>query len=321
MRLPILIVGILCAGSALGETLTLEPMQITEWKSVYGRVEARETVPARARIGGVIQTLSVSEGDVVGAGQEIAVVHDDKIAFRIVALDAQIASFEAQLATAETELERGQALVERGVATVQRLDQLRTTVDVVRGQISATKAERDIAMQQASEGRVLAPGEGRVLTVPVTPGAVVLPGEAVATIGGGGFFLRLAVPERYAGALSENDEIRITAADRETTGRIAKLYPQIDNGRVVADVEVQELDTGYVNARVLVELPVGEREALLVPTAAVVTRAGLDFVSVDEAGDHVERAVVLGETVNLDDAELVEVLTGLVPGDKVMVTP
>ncbi|MBC7143297.1 MAG: efflux RND transporter periplasmic adaptor subunit, partial [Rhodobacteraceae bacterium] len=209
MRAFLLITSLLASSPLLAETITLEPIPVTEWKSVYGRVEARETVPARARIGGIVQSLSVSEGDTVTAGQEIAVIHDDKIAFQIAALDAQISSLKAQLATAETELERGQALVERGVATAQRLDQLRTSVDIVRGQIASTEAQRDIAAQQAAEGRVFAPGAGLVLTVPVTPGAVILPGEAIATIGGGGFFLRLAVPERHAATLTEGAEIRI----------------------------------------------------------------------------------------------------------------
>lgn len=318
MRAILLITSLLAASPLLAETITLEPSPVTEWKSVYGRVETRETVPARARIGGIVQSLSVSEGDTVTAGQELAVIHDDKIAFQIAALDAQIESLKAQLATAETELERGQALVERGVATVQRLDQLRTNVDVVRGQINSTEAQRSIAVQQASEGRVFAPGDGLVLTVPVTLGAVILPGEAVTTIGGGGFFLRLAVPERHAGALTEGAEIRITSAGQAESGRIAKLYPQITNGRVVADVEVEGLETAYVDARVLVELPVGERMALLVPKAAVTTRSGLDFVAVEAAEGEAERTVVLGEPVAKDGVEMIEVLSGLNAGDKVV---
>ena len=318
MRAFLLLTSLLASGPLLAETITLEPYKVTEWKSVYGRVEARETVPARARIGGIVQSLSVSEGDTVEAGQEIAVVHDDKIAFQIAALNAQIDSLKAQLATAETELERGQALVERGVATVQRLDQLRTTVDVVRGQIASMEAQRDISIQQASEGHVFAPGDGLVLTVPVTLGAVIVPGEAVATIGGGGFFLRLSVPERHAAALAEGAEIRITAAGQAESGRIAKLYPQITNGRVVADVEVEGLDTAYVDARVLVELPVGERTALLVPKSAVTTRSGLDFVAVETAEGHAERVVVLGEPVTKDGVEMVEVLSGLSAGDRVV---
>ncbi|MCT8327956.1 efflux RND transporter periplasmic adaptor subunit [Acidimangrovimonas sediminis] len=299
----------------MAETITIEPSPVTEWKPVYGRVEAKETVPARARIGGTVTELSVSEGDAVEAGQEIARVHDDKIAFQIAALDAQIAALQAQLATAETELKRGEELVERGVATVQRLDQLRTAVDVARGQIAATRAQRAVVEQQAAEGQVLAPAAGRVLTVPVTRGAVILPGEPVATIGGGGFFLRLAIPERHAGTLEEGAELGIATDAGEARGRIAKLYPQIENGRVIADVDVEGLATAYVGLRLLVTLPVGSRTALLVPEGAVATRGGIDFVTLEDGR---ERAVVLGEAVSLDGAEMIEVLTGLVPGDRVV---
>jgi RND family efflux transporter MFP subunit len=315
-----LIAAVLMAGPTWAGSLTLTQTTLTDWKAVYGQVEARETVPARARIGGVVQSLSVREGDLVTTGQQIAVVHDEKIAFQIAALDAQLEALHAQLATAETELERGQALVDRGVATVQRLDQLRTTVDVARGQIAATEAQRAIAVQQGAEGQVLAPGDGRVLTVPATLGGVIVPGEPVATIGGGGFFLRLAIPERHAGSLSEGSEIRISAAGTESIGTIAKIYPQIENGRVISDVEVEGLDTAFVNARVLVRLPVGDRNALLVPKDAVVTRFGLDFVVTQEGEETTERAVVLGETSTLDGTEFVEVLTGLKTGD-VVITP
>lgn len=320
MRAIPLIAAVLMAGPTWAGSLTLTQTTLTDWKAVYGQVEARETVPARARIGGVVQSLSVREGDLVTTGQQIAVVHDEKIAFQIAALDAQLEALHAQLATAETELERGQALVDRGVATVQRLDQLRTTVDVARGQIAATEAQRAIAVQQGAEGQVLAPGDGRVLTVPATLGGVIVPGEPVATIGGGGFFLRLAIPERHAGSLSEGSEIRISAAGTESIGTIAKIYPQIENGRVISDVEVEGLDTAFVNARVLVRLPVGDRNALLVPKDAVVTRFGLDFVVTQEGEETTERAVVLGETSTLDGTEFVEVLTGLKTGD-VVITP
>ncbi len=314
----LLLTCLLAATPALSETVLLAPARVTEWKSVYGTVEARETVPARARIGGIVQSLSVTEGDMVTAGQEIAIIHDNKIAFQIAALDAQIEALKAQLSTAQADLERGQALVGRGVITAQRLDQLRTSVDVLSGQITTIEAQRSIAEQQGAEGRVLAPGDGLVLTVPVTLGAVIMPGEPVATIGGGGVFLRLSVPERHALALKEGAEIRITAQGSASVGRIAKLYPQISNGRVVADVEVEGLETEFVNARVLVSLPVGEREALLIPRSAVATRSGLDFVRVTEAGAEVERAVVIGEEVPQDDRDMVEVLSGLGAGDAVV---
>ena len=134
-------------------------------------------------------------------------------------------------------------------------------------------------VQQAAEGEVLAPEAGRVLTVPVTRGAVILAGEAGRDHRLGGLFLRLAVPERHAAVLKQGDSIRIGTGGGEVEGRLAKVYPEIVGGRVTADVEVADLPGAFVNARVPVELPVGERQALLVPAAAVATRSGIDFVT------------------------------------------
>ncbi|MCB2128520.1 MAG: efflux RND transporter periplasmic adaptor subunit [Rhodobacteraceae bacterium] len=318
MRAALICLALLWSGQGAAGTLTLQSRTVTDWKSVYGQVEARETVPARARIGGLVADLLVTEGDLVAQGQRIATVRDDKLSFQIAALDAQIDALDAQRITAEAELARGKELVGRGVATVQRLDQLQTDVDVVRGQIASVTAQRAVIRQQASEGEVLAPGAGRVLTVPVTPGAVILPGEPVATIGGGGFFLRLAIPERHAASLNEGDAIRISTGAAHQTGHIAKIYPEISNGRVTADVEVDGLETGFVNARVLVSLAVGTRTALLVPASAVSTRSGIDFVTVTAGGHSSERAVLLGEAVELDGESLIEVVTGLAAGDRIV---
>lgn len=307
------------ASPTLAGTLVIEPTDITEWKAVYGRVEARDSVPARARTGGDLVDLAISEGDRVTAGQVIAVVRDEKLAFQVAAIDAQTLALQSQLDNATAELTRAQALIDSGATTVQRLDQLRTQVDVLRNQLVATKAQRSVVLQQEQEGKVLAPTDGLVLDVPVTRGAVVMPGETIATIGGGGVFLRLAVPERHAALLRQDASIEIETAQGARTGRLAKIYPLIEAGRVLADVEVEGLDKTFVGARTLVRLPVGIRRALLVPQAALATRHGLDFVTVTAGEATVDRVVVLGERLTIEGASMVEVLTGLVAGDTVVV--
>lgn len=306
---------ILLGSAAQAETVVLEPVAITEWKAVYGRVEARDRIPARARLGGTLVELAVAEGDEVAQGDVLARVVDEKLGFQLSALDAQRGALEAQLTNAKAELTRGEELLAQGVTTAQRLDALRTQVDVVTGQIAALDAQRQVVEQQAAEGAVLAPVAGRVLDVPVAEGAVVMPGEAVAQLGGGGIFLRLAVPERHAADLTQGDAIEIEGASGTVSGRLAKVYPLIENGRVVADVEVEGLTDRFIDARVLVRLPVGERDALLVPEAALVTRGGLDFVAIEGAG---LRAVVPGAHVTVEGAAMVEVLTGLRAGDAVL---
>ena len=320
-RASALILSAFLSSAALpvgAEPVTLAPVTVTEWKAVYGTVEARDRIPARARIGGTLVALSAAEGDLVEAGQELARIVDDKLDFQLAALAAQKEALAAQLANAGADLQRGEDLLKNGVTTTQRVDALRTQVDVLTGQIASLDAQAEVVAQQAKEGVVLAPVAGRVLDVPQTKGAVVMPGEVVAVVGGGGTFLRIAVPERHASALKAGDAIRVSEGGEDREGRLARVYPLIEGGRVVADVEIEGLPDSFVGARMLVRLPVGERKALLVPKADVVTRAGLDFVGVQGADGAALRTIVPGEAQVVDGVEMVEVISGLSAGDVVV---
>jgi RND family efflux transporter MFP subunit len=321
MRLIPLLVAMLALGRpALAGTIEITPEPVTEWKPVFGQVETRDRVPARARIGGTVAQLDVTEGDRIEAGAMVAVIEDVKLGFEIDALDARIEALQSRLDTARADLDRGAQLFARGVITSQRLDELQTAVNVLEGELSSVEAERSVVEQRIDEGEVLAPEAGIVLSVPLSPGSVVTPGETVAEIGGGGVFLRLAVPERFAGDLAEGDRIEIGSGGETRSGVLAKLYPQVAGGRLEADVEVEGLDPRFVGLRVPVRLPVGQRMAILVPQAALSRVGGLDFVTVQGPDGPVRRAVVPGAAVARDGAEMREILSGLQPGD-VVVTP
>lgn len=302
---------------------TVAPVKVVEYKAVFGQVETRSVVPARARIGGTLTELKVTEGSGVKTGDVVAKVVDDKLALQLRAADARIKALQSQLENAQSELKRAEALIARGTTTQQRLDQSRTQVDVFVNQINAARAERAVIVQQASEGDVLAPATGRVLKVPVTKGAVVMPGEQIAMIAGGGFFLRLALPERHAGLLKAGAEVKVgdrsgISDAKAATGKLVKVYPQIENGRVMADVEVTGLGDFFVGERILVCVPVAERMAIAVPENAITTRAGIDFLRVaDKEGARLV-AVITGGTVETAEGPRIEVLTGLKPGDRVV---
>ncbi|WP_434288301.1 efflux RND transporter periplasmic adaptor subunit [Celeribacter sp. SCSIO 80788] len=314
-----LLPGMVLAGSpALSETLTLSPQTVTEWKPVYAEVETRDQVPARARIGGTITTLDVTEGDLVTAGQRVALIEDTKLQFQIEGIDAQLTSYASQLEKAQDDLTRGQSLSERGVISTSSLQALQTNVNVLEGEITALKADRQVVSRQIEEGEVLAPEDGVVIDVPVSRGAVIMSGEEVATIAAGNAYLRLGVSERYADNLKEGDAIEIYETGGTREGKLAKIYPLIESGRVEADVEVEGLDASFIGRRVQVRLPVGSHEALLVPLAALSQEGGLDFVTVETHGHASERVVVPGNTVHLDGGDYVEILSGLSAGDVVV---
>jgi RND family efflux transporter MFP subunit len=303
------------------------PVARPDYKSVFGQVESRDVVPARARIGGTIVSLDVDEGSAVRAGDVIATVVDDKLALQLEALDARIAALASELGNAKTELDRGQKLLTQGVVPKSRVDALQTQYDVLNRQVEAAKAERSVLVQQATEGKVIAPAPGRVLTVPVTKGSVIMPGETVARIAGGGYFLRLSLPERHAAMIREGDTVRVGArgmgdqsANGIREGKLVKVYPELDAGHVMADVEVDGLGDFFVGERTLVWIAVDTRQVISLPAKAVTTRHGVDYVTVKGAEGQLDVAVIVGATMPAEGGPQVEILSGLSAGDTV-ITP
>jgi RND family efflux transporter MFP subunit len=318
--------GMLACVARAETTVTARPIDITDEKAVFATVESTNVVQARARIGGTVAELTVRHGDTVQPGQIIAVVGDDKTALHISGLDAQIAAVQSQLAQAQNDLSRADALFRQGAGTKVALDQARTAMEVATSTMKARTAERDVARQQLAEGQVLAPVAGRVLSVPVTKGTVVLGGDPIATIAESNFILRLRVPERHAITLRADSPVRIDGADLGQSGamfgKIVLVYPKIEEGRVVADAEVPGLGDFFVGERIRVWIGAGDRRAFIIPEGFIVTRFGLDYVNLrGPEGKEIETPVQRGQgrpTPALPDA--LEILSGLRAGD-VLVKP
>ncbi len=308
------------------ETFTVEPKQVADDKAVFATVESANIVPARARIGGTVAELAVREGDRVTQGQAVATVGDEKIALQMKSLDAQIAGLEAQLSQADTDRNRAEDLFAKGIIPKTRLDEARTAHNVASNAYRARVAERSVLQQQLAEGRVLAPTAGRVLKVPVRAGTVVLPGEPLAMVAEENFVLRLRVPERHARFLKAGDPVRVDAPDANDEaprfGTISLVYPQIEEGRVVADAKLDGLGDYFVSARIRVWISAGERTAFIVPARFLTTRFGVDSVGVRRAaGGAIEVPVQRGRALPRPGmADGIEILSGVAAGD-VLVRP
>jgi membrane fusion protein, multidrug efflux system len=292
--------------------------QVDDRKAVIATVEPVRELPARARIGGTITALTVREGDQVAAGDRIALVVDPKLALQVQALEARIQAQSAAREQAQIDLNRVQQLRASGTVSQAQLDQARTRLDVAQRTLQALGSDREVVEQQSTEGAVLAPAAGRVLKVPVSVGSVVLAGETIAILATDNYILRLQLPERHARFMKAGDPILVGARglqqqDQETLrrGRVLLVYPQIDQGRVIADAEVEGLGDFFVGERTRVYVATGKRDALVVPADVVYHRYGVSYVKLK---DGTEVVVQLGRPVEGG----IEVLSGLNEGDQVV---
>jgi RND family efflux transporter MFP subunit len=312
--------------AAQGRDFTVALRPLADEKAVFATVESRNVVPARARIGGTVVDLSVKYGDEVTEGQQLAVVGDQKLQLQIHALDAQIEGLKAQLAEGQIDFKRAESLARSGAGSRQALDQARTALDVANSSLAARRAERDVVVQQMREGAVLAPKAGRVLQVPMTQGTVVMPGEAIARIAEANYVLRLSVPERHAKFIHLNDKVRLDGADIGTQGpvfgTVTLVYPQIQDGRVIADATAPGLGAYFVGQRIRVWVNAGDRPAYVIPDHLIHSRFGLSYVNRRNSdGTVVEIPVQRGRDMPTPEmTDGVEILSGLQNGD-VLVVP
>ena len=308
------------------ETFVVAPKTVADEKAVFATVESASVVPARARIGGTVVELAVKEGDAVKQGQVVAIIGDEKLALQMKSLDAQIAGLEAQFAQAQADLTRGEDLFSRGTIPKTRLDEARTAFNVASNALKARTAERSVIQQQVTEGGVLAPTTGRVLKVPVTTGTVILSGETVATVAEQNFVLRLRVPERHARFLKAGDPVRIDGEELGKSGAqfgtIRLVYPQIEDGRVIADAAVASLGDYFVGERIRVWVSVGERSSFIVPGSFIITRFGIDYARIrNDAKTVNDVPVQRGRALPRPEMpDALEILSGLKAGD-VLVQP
>jgi membrane fusion protein, multidrug efflux system len=317
--LSILLATFLAAGAQASETVTVKKQPIDDRKAVLATVQTSRLLVARARIGGTVGELKITEGSQVKAGDRIALVGDPKLLYQLQALDARIDSQRAEREQAKITFDRTSELRRSGVATQAALDEARTRLDVAERTLAALRADREVVAQRAAEGAVLAPGDGRVLTVPVAVGSVVEDGETIATIAAAHYILRLQLPERHARFMAEGDTVPVgsrgmqdESAETLRTGRVVKVYPAIEQGRVIADVEVEGIGDYFVGERTRVYVSTGKREAIVLPEIFLYRRFGVDYVKLQDGREiTVQRGLPVG-------GGFVEILSGLTEGDVVV---
>ncbi|WP_157879320.1 efflux RND transporter periplasmic adaptor subunit [Pararhodospirillum photometricum] len=308
---------LLPAGAHADDTASFVVRQetVADWKAVFATVETTDMLQARARIGGTVGSLALDEGDPVTKGQKIAVIADEKLLLQMQAAEARVRSLQAELEQATLELGRSRALRAQGTVAQQHLDEAATKARVTAQTLEAAKRDRDVIARQIEDGAVLSPGAGRVLAVSVTNGAVVLPGEPLASIAAETTILRLRLPERHARFLSKGASVRVgprgldVSAPRPTSeGTVVQVYPKLEAGRVIADVRVEGLGDYFVGERALVSVATDQRPVLRVPGRFLEHRFGLTLAHLAEGGPVV---VQTGQR----QGDWVEVLSGLHAGD------
>jgi RND family efflux transporter MFP subunit len=322
----------------------------TEWAETYeatGTVRSRSVAAVSSRLMAYVREVTVQVGDHVREGQRLVTLDARdldatvsrgeaaraEVRSGIPEADQAIAAAKAQLDLAQSTFRRMEELAGKKSISSQEMDeasarlksaqanyemararraQLDSKSALVEQEIRSSQIQRDYSV-------IAAPFAGVVTARSVEPGNVAAPGAPLLTIEReGAYRLEAAVDESRLPAVKAGQavEVMLDADGRRIAARVSEVAPAVDAGSrsylVKIDLPAAGVRSGMFGRAIFAA---GARKVTSIPASALVERGQLQAVMAIEDGVAHTRLVTTGRR----NGEMVEVLSGLAPGERIVV--
>ncbi|MEO5963784.1 MAG: efflux RND transporter periplasmic adaptor subunit [Thermomonas sp.] len=290
-------------------TEIVQPREFTDSLRALGTVHAREAVTITAKVSETVQQVHFDSGDTVARGAPLVTLSGQQ---------QQAALSEAQAAANEaTRLYKRQSdLAAQQLIARASLDAQRATRDVANARVAQIRA-------QLSDRVIRAPFAGVLGIRKVSPGALVTPGTAIATLDDiARVHVDFPLPESDLALVGVGQRVSGSSASwpgRSFEGTVSAIDSRIDAASRALTVRADFPNPdSALRPGMLVEVSVhrAARQALLLPEIAVVQVGDKTFVwRVDAQGKVAQADVKIG--VRRDG--MAEVVSGLTAGNRIVV--
>ncbi len=300
--------------------------------NALGTVTSLATVTIRTQISGYLQKIAFKEGDDVKKGDLLAEIDPRPYEAALAQANGNLARDEALLKGAQVDLARYQGLAAQNAVPRQTLDTQIALVAQDQGTVEADRAAVKAAQVNLQYCHIVSPLDGRVGLRQVDQGNYVTPGDASGIV-----VITQLQPISVLFTLPEDNiqtvlkrmqggaVLPAAAYDRSGASKIADgvlqtFDSQIDptTGTIKARAQFANdnkmlYPNQFVNIRLLVDT---HKDVTTMSTAGIQRGVPGTFVYLVNADSTVSvRPVKLGVT----EGERVEVLSGIVPGDRIVI--
>ena len=307
-------------------------LEIAVFADAVGTVRSRRQTQIASRVLAEVKEIRRQPGDAVNEGEVLIVLDSMDLKARFEQAEATLRSMGENLNEAKTEFDRKKNLLQKEAVTQQEFD-------VARFALASITARREAAQKALDEARILlgyatitAPFKGVIFEKHADPGDLATPGKPLLGLyDPAQLRLEALVEEGFIWKLKVKDQIqvRIDSVAGAITGQVSEAVPAVDpftrTGTVKVDLPTNlDVRPGmFGRARI----PVSRRQAIVVPASAVTRRGQLELAFAvrdgPKAGERQARMMIVragGPTEPEAGREMVEVMSGLAAGERVIVT-
>lgn len=302
------------------------PVQLT----AIGNVEAVSTIQVKSQIGGLLQRVHFTEGQDVAKGALLFTIDPRTYEAQVKQAEANLARDKAQMENARRDAKRYEELVEKGYVARGQYEQYRTNATALEATVVADQAMLDNARLQLKYCYIYSPIAGRTGSLIANEGNLIKANADTAMVVINQvqpIYVTFSLPEQHLSEIKKYME----AGKLDVEAYVSKEDREPEHGLLSFVDNTVDLSTGTIKLKgtfanphrklwpgqfVNAVLTLASRpNALLVPTAAVQTGQGGQYVFVVKADNTVEsRPVSAGMAVK--DETVIE--KGLSPGEMVV---
>jgi RND family efflux transporter MFP subunit len=189
--------------------------------------------------------------------------------------------------------------------------------------LAQRRSELALARQQLADTTIYAPFDGAIQQRQSSMGEYLAAGTPVAIlVQMDPLRLRADVPERHASRIKIGQSVRVTVEGDPNTyvGQIVRLSPSISEQDRMLLVEAEVSNNGRLRPGSFVRTDIitdPRGTAMIVPPSAIISFAGIEKVLQIKEGKIQEKPVTTGQK----SQKWVEIISGVTPGEKVVLEP
>ncbi len=321
-----LIVGIVSLANAAEnlDTYTVRQLPMPLEYRLDGVVEARRQATLSAEVAGQVEAVYFDVDDYVEQGEVVLKIRDREYRARLQQARAALDEAEAGLEQSRLEFKRSQDLRKQKLISESDFDRARASLKAVEARRESARGNLARAEEQLGYTVVKAPYSGVVVQRHAEPGEMTSPGQPIMTgYAAGELRVIVQVPQTLIAGLRQYRAARIEVPDDSDPIEADRItihpFANPRNHSFPVRLDLPQLERPlYPGMLVKVALTIGERERLLLPRTALVSRSEVNAVYVvDAEGLPSFRQVRPGNHFG----EQIEILAGLDDGERVALDP
>jgi RND family efflux transporter MFP subunit len=290
-----------------------------------GTLRAKVETVISPVITATISSIAVWAGDEVQAGEELVTLDARELKARVDQTRQAAVAAKARLTQAEKDLARVQRIMKADPGAVSKAerDRLQTALSTARAELVRFRRQIDEAQTALSYSKLTAPIAGRIVERLADPGDTARQGEPLLRMYDPTTLrLEASVRESVASKLAKGQQLsaEIDALKKQYAVVVDEIVPSADPGSRSFLVKVSLTDGAglYPGMFGRLMIPIGQIEKISIPLEAVTHVGQLNFVIVKTEQGPIRRYVRLGQR---RPDERVEIISGLVPGELILITP